>query len=232
MARLEYRSVVVEAGGRPIAGPASFSVESREIVMVVGPNGAGKTTLLRAAAGLARVSRGEVIVEGTPVYVPQSDMLLPWMTLEENIALPLIVSGIRREEAIARARSIASTLGLTSHLGKLPREASGGTRRKAAVARGLVKGADILLLDEPFTGVDAASLGAILSTLETLRRQGIATVIVTHQIHLVAAIADRAVVLYPPPVGVAKIIDLAGLDRAQRYSAAESIVSLLAKAAL
>jgi len=228
MGRIAYKDAVVYAGGRPVAGPAEAG--PGELVMLVGPNGSGKTSLLKAAVGLAELAGGRVEVEGAPAYVPQGDMLLPWLTLAENIALPLLVRGVPRERALAEARRIASRLGLVEHLGKLPREASGGTRRKAAVA--LVQGADVLLLDEPFTGVDAAGVGVLLGMLSSLKAQGIALVVVTHQVHAVVAIADAAVALLPPPRGVVARLSLHGLGPGERYRAADRLVSLVAEGSL
>jgi len=232
MGRIAYENAVVYAGGKPVAGPATFEANPGELVMLVGPNGSGKTSLLKAAVGLAESVEGVVRVEGTPAYVPQGDMLLPWLTLAENIALPLMVRGVPRDKALAEAERIASRLGLSEHLTKLPREASGGTRRKAAVARGLIQGADVLLLDEPFTGVDAAGVGVLLGMLSSLKNQDMALVVVTHQVHAVAAVADAAVALLPPPRGVVARLSLRSLSPGERYEAAERLVSLVAEGGL
>ncbi len=226
MARLRLEGVEVYIGGRLASGPATLSLGDGEILMLVGPNGAGKTSLLKAIAGLLPY-RGRMAVEGTPAYIPQRDLLLPWLTLRENIALPLIIEGRPRVEAYSKAENIARRLGLSAYLGLYPAQASGGTRRKASVARGLVAGADLLLMDEPFVGVDAAGLGAITGMLESLKSDGISMIIVTHQIHLVARIADRAVVLLPPPRGVAREYNLRGLEPRERYRVAEEIVEFL-----
>ncbi len=228
MGRIVLESVIVEVEPTGIvAGPATFTVEPGEAVMVVGPNGAGKTSLLKAIAGIYRVSSGRLEVKGKPAYVPQSDMLLPWLTIAENIALPLTLRGASKEEALAKVRMLAARLGLEEHLDKLPREASGGTRRKAAVARGLIQGADVLLLDEPFTGVDAASIAALKDMLMELKESGISMVIVTHQVHVVASFADAAVLLYPPPDGVVDVVELKGLGPGERFRVAEHLLRRL-----
>jgi len=224
MAVIEARDVMVYLDGRPVSGPATFTAEPGETLMIVGPNGAGKTSLLRAIAGLGGEVQGVLEVNGVPAYVPQSDLLLPWKTIRENIELAL--SG--RDPPID-LDDLYSALGLKEHLDKYPRHASGGTRRKAAIARGLVMGASILLLDEPFTGVDAASLEVVLGIIRTLRERDITTIIVTHQVYLVARIADRALLLEPPPNGVTKIWTLRGLSKLERYNVAEEIVSTLAR---
>lgn len=226
MARLELDNVEVYIEGKRVSGPATLSVGSGEAIMLVGPNGAGKTSLLKAIAGLLPY-KGRIRREGTPAYIPQRDLLLPWLTLRDNMALPLIVKGRPRGEAYNVTEKIAEKLGLTGYLDLYPSRASGGTRRKASVARGLIAGADILLMDEPFVGVDAAGLGAIIGMLEALRNDGYSMIIVTHQIHLVARIADRAAILLPPPRGLAREYRLRGLSPGERYRVADEIVEFL-----
>jgi len=225
---IEARDLMVYAGGTPIAGPATFSVGRGEFTVIAGPNGAGKTSLLKALAGLISSVDGHLSIRGTPAYIPQTDMLLPWKTLLENIILPLIIRGTPRRVAVERARSIAGVLGLSQHLLKYPREASGGTRRKASVARGLVIGADLLLLDEPFAGLDVAAKGALLNALHGLSRDGITLLLVTHDLLLASRVADRLVVLLPPPRGVVSVYLLRGLSGSERYEVAENIVGLIA----
>ena len=226
MARLELDGVEVHIKGRIVSGPITLSIREGEALMLVGPNGAGKTSLLKAIAGLLPY-KGRIHLEGTPAYIPQRDLLLPWLTLRDNMALPLLVKGKQRGEAYRITEKIATRLGLIGYLNVYPSQASGGTRRKASVARGLIAGADILLMDEPFVGVDAAGLGAIINMLEALKGDGYSMIIVTHQIHLVARIADRAAILLPPPQGLAREYRLRGLSPGERYSVADEIVGFL-----
>ncbi len=226
---IEMRELVAGYDGAPVAGPATLKVSKGEVLMIVGPNGAGKTTLLRTIAGLVEPQSGALTVRGRPHYIPQSDMLLPWKTIGENVILPLTLRGMSREEALRASREIVRILGLGPYLDKYPRHASGGTRRKAAVARGLVAGADIILLDEPFTGVDVASQAALLEALSSLSNRGITIVVVTHQIHLVSRIADRAILLLPYPTGVAREYPLSGLSREERYEVADEVVTDLSR---
>ncbi|MCE4619878.1 MAG: ATP-binding cassette domain-containing protein [Desulfurococcales archaeon] len=226
---IEARNLVVGAGGTPISGPATLRASRGEIVVIAGPNGAGKTSLLRALAGLADHVEGYYHIRGTPAYIPQSDMLLPWKTLGDNIAFPLLVRGTPRREAWRRVEGVAGLLGLKPHLSKYPREASGGTRRKASVARGLVVGADVLLLDEPFAGLDVAAKGALLEGLRRLAGEGITMVLVTHDLLLASRIADRILVLLPPPRGLSAEYSLRGLGKAERYGVAEEVVELITR---
>ena len=228
MARVvEARNLVVRAGGTLIAGPINLEVYKGEFLVIAGPNGAGKTSLLKALTGLADDVAGYSLVRGSAAYIPQSDMLLPWKTLLENIIFPLIIRGTPRSDALNRARRIAKLLGLMPHLDKYPRQASGGTRRKASVARGLIVGADLLLLDEPFAGLDVAAKGALLDALHNLSKRGITMLLVTHDLLLASRVADRIMVLMPPPEGIIGEYLLKGLDRGERYDVAERIVELI-----
>ncbi len=224
---VEARGLRVRAGGTLIAGPVDFEIYRGEVVVLAGPNGAGKTSILKALTGLINGVEGYYRVRGTPAYIPQSDMLLPWKTLLDNIVFPLIIRGTPKDRAIERGERIAKLLGLTPHLRKYPRQASGGTRRKASVARGLIVGADILLLDEPFTGLDVAAKGALLEALQSLSREGITMLLVTHDLLLASRIAERILVLMPPPAGLVGEYDLRGMGKAERYSVAERVVELI-----
>jgi len=221
---VEVRGLRVFINGRVVSGPVTLRAERGEIVMIVGPNGAGKTSLLKALAGINGRVEGYARVEGKTAYVPQNDMLLPWKTIRENIELAVYDPG-----TMASVEELYDALGLREYLDKYPRHASGGTRRKAAIARGLVMGANVLLLDEPFTGVDAASLKAILDIIEKLAKKGLTIIIVTHQIYLVSGVASKALLLEPPPRGTTKTWILDGLTRLERYRVAEDIVSYLAR---
>jgi len=221
---VEARDLRVYINGRLVSGPATLRAGRGEIVMIVGPNGAGKTSLLKALAGLNGRVDGRLRVEGRTAYVPQNDLLLPWKTIRENIELAIPDPGEKGD-----VEHLYDALGLREYLDKYPRHASGGTRRKAAIARGLVMGANILLLDEPFTGVDAASLKAVLDIIERLAREGLTIIIVTHQIYLVSSVASKAILLEPPPRGTTRSWTLEGLSKLERYRVAEDIVSYLAR---
>jgi molybdate transport system ATP-binding protein/molybdate transport system permease protein len=164
---------------------------------IVGPSGAGKSMTLRALAGLApgRVWFGADEVGGLPAerrlvgYVPQGDSLLPHLTVAENVSLgPLAQAGLAREWMEA--------LELTDLAGRLPYQLSGGQRQRVALARALACGPRVVLLDEPFTGLDAPQRAALVRRLRLLQRgSGLSTVLVTHDISEAAVLADEVVVL-------------------------------------
>ena len=141
----------------------SFSVEPGSFHCIVGVSGCGKSTILRLTCGLLRSKAGTIRVNGRPVaeqshycgYMPQRDLLFPWRTVGENLALPLeIRGGYTRAERRELAEEALADVGLAGCRDKMPSELSGGMRQRAAFARTMLAGSDLLLLDEPFSALD------------------------------------------------------------------------------
>lgn len=141
----------------------SFSVEPGSFHCIVGASGCGKSTILRLTCGLLRPGSGRILINGVPIgeqagccgYMPQRDLLLPWRTVGENLALPLeIRGGYTRAERRELTDAALADVGLAGCGGKLPGELSGGMRQRAAFARTMLTGSDLLLLDEPFSALD------------------------------------------------------------------------------
>ncbi len=196
-------------GPEQVLGGISLEVVRGEAVGIVGPNGCGKTTLLRIIAGLEEPDRGEALVRGRLGLVPQDNLLLPWRTLRGNLELALRLAGVEGREAEERIRRVSELLGIEEHLDKYPARVSGGTARKAAIARALALEPDILLLDEPYTGLDVASIASLQEALQKLRRSsGISMIIVSHQLDELVEIADRVYVLTHRPARVKGVVDL------------------------
>ncbi len=203
-------------GGRLVLDCISIRADRGELVAVVGPNGSGKTTLLRILAGLEEPDSGIVIRRGSIAMVFQENLLLPWRSLRDNIMLGLRYSGLSKREALRRVEWAARLLGIEEHLDKKPGEVSGGTARKAAIARMLVLNPDILLLDEPLAGLDVSSRLSLLQTLNSLRSDGRTIIFVDHNIADVASVADRVYLLTPAPARVSAVVELGGLPREER----------------
>ncbi len=198
MAVIELKALSKSLGGRKILENVNLTVSKGEFYSILGPNGVGKTTLLRIIAGLLKPDSGRLRVEGSVGFVPQSDLLLPWLTLRENIELPLKLRRLEKREIDERVFRATYLVGLDGNLSLYPRQASGGTRRKAAIARALALGADILLLDEPFNGLDVSSLTSLRETLMSLKG-GVTVVLVSHQVYEVAYLSDRVGLLTGRP---------------------------------
>lgn len=141
----------------------SFSVEQGSFHCIIGVSGCGKSTLFRMTNGLLKPKAGTIRVEGEPIgarrhycgYMPQKDLLFPWRTVGENLALPLeIMGGLSRAERRDRVDDALADVGLSGCRDKLPGALSGGMRQRAAFARTMLTGSDLLLLDEPFSALD------------------------------------------------------------------------------
>uniref|UniRef100_A0A7J3ZIG1 ATP-binding cassette domain-containing protein n=1 Tax=Fervidicoccus fontis TaxID=683846 RepID=A0A7J3ZIG1_9CREN len=217
---IRVNGVTKRFGEEPVLDGIGLVVNKEEVVGIVGPNGCGKTTLLRIVAGVERPDSGTVEVGGRLGLVPQDDVLLPWATLASNIGLGLKFRGVRGEELKRRVLEVARLLGIEEHLHKYPRQVSGGTARKASIARALVLGPDVLLLDEPYTGLDAFSISSLQATLKRLNRErGITMLVVSHQLDELTSIADRIYVLSHKPSRVKAVIDLKSVSEGERLNA-------------
>src|ERR1700689_2494610 len=209
---VEARNLFLSFGETPALRGASLGVRQGEIVAVMGPSGSGKSTLLHCLAGILVPDDGEVWFGGQRLdtlsddrrsalrrdrfgFVFQSGQLVPELTAEENIALPLLLSGMRRGPAMAAARTWFRTLGLDGLESRRSGELSGGQAQRVALARGLVAEPEVLFADEPTGALDSMSGELVMNLLvSAVREQGTTVVLVTHDAR-VAAYADREVVV-------------------------------------
>ena len=197
-------------GARTVEALAGIDLEirPREVVALIGPNGCGKSTLLRVIAGLIPATGGSVAIDGAPVTGPdsrvglvfQESRLLPWRTTEGNVRFPMDLAGWPRERQEARASDLLGLVGLRDFAGAKPKTLSGGTRQRVSIARALALEPGVLLLDEPFSALDALTRDRFNAELLNLwARTGTTIVIVTHSIPEAVFLADRVVVLSPRP---------------------------------
>ena len=207
---VSVKDLVKYYGGELVLDHISLTVESGESVGIAGPNGAGKSTLLRIIAGVEPYDAGRVEVRASIGYVPQDIVLLPWRTLRGNILLAAKIRRVPRREAEEVMLREAERMGLIEYLDRYPREVSGGTRRKAQILMALVLKPGLLLLDEPFTGLDSTTIEALQETIRGLRkRYGMAIVTVSHMMDELLSISDRLYVLTHKPARVKRVVDLA-----------------------
>ena len=198
-------------GPHTVLDGVNLDVGPVEVVSIVGPSGCGKTTLLRSIAGLNTLSGGEIRVQGTPVRKPlpsvsmvfQSFGLFPWKNLKNNIAYGLKLRGMPRSEIEGRVAEVIALVGLTGFEHAYPHQLSGGMQQRAGLARALVMKPKLLLMDEPFSAIDAQTRE--LLQFEMLRiwdMRPTAMIFVTHAIDEAVLMGDTIVVLGGRPAGI------------------------------
>jgi sulfonate transport system ATP-binding protein len=194
------------ADGTHALADITLDVRESEIVSLVGGSGCGKTTLLRLIAGLDRPSAGEIRLDGERLSEPspavgivfQEPRLLPWLTVADNVGFGL--SGLAAGERRGRVAHALERVGLSEHARRWPRELSGGQQQRVAIARAFVTEPKVLLLDEPFSALDAFTRASLHEHLLGLWEESRPTVLlVTHDVQEAVTLADRAVVMQPKP---------------------------------
>jgi NitT/TauT family transport system ATP-binding protein len=186
-----------------------------ELVVLLGPSGCGKTTLLRMIGGLLEPTQGRIDISGLDLWnkgerqsaavanlgmVFQDAHLFPWLTIEENVALPLKLRGVPKAARMARAQELMDLVKITGFERRWPKELSGGMRQRAAIARALSYGPNILLMDEPFGALDAMTRDSMNVELQRIWQEtGKTIIVVTHSISEAVFLADRIVLLSPRP---------------------------------
>ncbi len=220
MATVEIRDLSVTYEGvdrevRALSG-LRLTLAEGEPVAVIGPSGCGKSTLLLAVAGLIAATSGDVTVAGETVTGPrlrtalilQDFGLLPWKTALHNAALGLEIRRVPRTEARGRALDALGRVGLADFAGSYPAELSGGMRQRLALARALALDADLLLMDEPLSALDALTREDLQGLLlELWRTRAHTQVLVTHSIEEAVFLGSRIVVLTPRPGRVSSIVE-------------------------
>ncbi|MGO9697695.1 MAG: ABC transporter ATP-binding protein [Xanthobacteraceae bacterium] len=203
-------------------------IAQREFVVLLGPSGCGKTTLLRMVGGLIAPSHGRLQVMDRDLWknetrqadavsdlgiVFQDAHLFPWLTVEENVALPLELRGVPKRQRLKRARALTVLVGIAGFETRWPYELSGGMRQRAAIARALSHDPDILLMDEPFGALDAMTRDSLNIELQNLWIQTRKTIVlVTHSINEAVFLADRIVLLSPRPGRIDTVVKV-GFER-------------------
>jgi multiple sugar transport system ATP-binding protein len=209
LARVDFESVEkVYPGGTQALYDCSLSIADGELLVLVGPSGCGKSTLLRLLAGLEAPTRGAIRIDGRVVndespqsrnvaMVFQDYALYPHMTVRENLAFPLRMKRLARDDVARRVAKTAELLELGTLLDRLPRQLSGGQRQRVAMGRALVREPAAFLLDEPLSNLDAKLRGQVRAEIETLQRRTGATMLyVTHDQVEAMTLGDRVAVLH------------------------------------
>ena len=246
--RLEFRDVSKRfanprQGGVVVAVEGvSLSIADGEVVSLIGPSGCGKSTLLNMGAGLDPVSSGQVWVDGELVTRPnrhvafmlQKNLLLPWRTIVENVELGQEIRGVPGRERRQRALDLLAKCRLSDFIDHYPHQLSGGMRQRAALARTLAVDPSVLLMDEPFSALDAQTKMVLQQDLgRTLADTGKTALFITHDLVEAVALSDRVLVMSQRPGRIIEeiAVDVADRDnpmkRRQHPRIAEYVVRLM-----
>ena len=199
-----------DGGATVVARDISLHVDKGETVCLVGRSGCGKTTILHALSGLSRPLEGHVLLAGEDVtgtpgrisYMLQKDLLLPHLRIIDNACLPLTLAGVSRDEARGRARELFARFGLEGTEEQWPSQLSGGMRQRAAFLRTYLMGNDAVLLDEPFSALDALTRTELRQWYAHMAVElGLASVVITHDVDEAVSLASRVYVLRVNPSG-------------------------------
>lgn len=208
MEKLKVRGVSKSFDGETIIEDINIELREGELVSLLGISGGGKTTLFNVIAGLSAPDTGQVLLDGHDItgkpgnvsYMLQKDLLLPYRTIEDNVALPLLVKGVKKREARERAAAHFAQFGLEGTEKKYPGQLSGGMRQRAALLRTYLFSADVALLDEPFSALDMLTKGAVHSWyLDVMERIQLSTLFITHDIDEAILLSDRIYLLTGRP---------------------------------
>ncbi len=204
MNMLTAENITKSYGGEKVIENVSLEVNVGEIVSLLGVSGVGKSTLFNILAGLEKPDDGDVFLEGECVtgksgligYMQQDDLLLPFKTVVKNVMIPQILMGKSKKEAFLNAKAQLEEFSLSEYANMYPSELSGGMRQRVALARTFLYGKKVMLMDEPFSALDAMTRSDIRQWFETkAREQKTATLLITHDIDEALVLSDRIYVL-------------------------------------
>jgi len=190
--------------------PIDLVIREGEFVTLIGPSGCGKSTLLRLIAGLVQPSAGDIRLSPEArsaglAFVFQNPTLMPWANVERNVRLPLDLSGVERAQAQDKVRHVLQLVGLNDFARFYPRELSGGMQMRASIARALVTGSRLLLMDEPFGALDEITRNRLDRDLSELRaREKLTVLFVTHSIYEAVFLSSRVLVMSTRPGRILK----------------------------
>lgn len=208
MEKLEIRNVSKSFDGVLVLDNISIELNKGELVCLLGVSGGGKTTLFNIISGLLSPDSGQVLLDGKDItnkpgsisYMLQKDLLLPYRTIQDNVALPLLLKGTPKKEARAKVSPLFAEFGLEGTQTKYPAQLSGGMRQRAALLRTYLFSQNVALLDEPFSALDTLTKGAIHRWyLDVMEKIKLSTFFITHDIDEAVLLSDRIYLLSGQP---------------------------------
>lgn len=216
---LTVRNICKAFDSKSVLKNISFDLDARETIVILGPSGCGKTTLLHLISGLEKTQSGHILINGQPISKPVPDValilqnygLLPWKTNLQNVALGLKIQGVSRKNRNARARKILAELGLAGRENDFPSVMSGGEQQRVAIARAYASEPRLLLMDEPFSSLDAITRETLQDTLlATWLETSVPYLLVTHSVEEAVFLGKRILILSGSPASIHDIFDNPG----------------------
>ena len=210
--KLEIKNITGGYNDKKVIENISFSVNTGEIISIIGPSGTGKTTLFNIIAGLLKpLNEGKIYLNEKDItgksgyvgYMLQKDLLLPFKTVLENITLPLIIKGIKKDEANQMALNKLKAFSLLEKANAYPKELSGGMKQRAALLRTYFFSNEAVLLDEPFSALDSITRESVHKWyLNVIKELNLTTVLITHDIDEAILLSDRVLILKGAPATI------------------------------
>ncbi|KKI94005.1 ABC transporter ATP-binding protein [Bacillus sp. SA1-12] len=206
--KFQHVSFHYEEGKTPILKDFDIQVNEGEFVSIIGPSGSGKSTLFKLVTGLEQPTEGEIFLRnklesnrlGKVGYMPQQDLLLPWRTIVENAALPLEINGVNKKEAHKRVLGLLEEFGLKGVEDCFPSDLSGGMRQRVSFLRTILSGSEVLLLDEPFSALDAITRISLQEWLLSKWEKRKETILfITHDVNEALFLSDRIFIFTDMP---------------------------------
>lgn len=204
MEKLEVKNVSMSFDGKKVLDNVSITLRAGELVCLLGVSGGGKTTLFNIISGLLVPDQGQVFLDGEDItgkpgrisYMLQKDLLLPYRTIQDNVALPLLLRGVPKKEARKQAAALFSEFGLEGTETLWPAQLSGGMRQRAALLRTYLFSQNVALLDEPFSALDTLTKASVHRWyLDVMEQIKLSTLFITHDIDEAILLSDRVYLL-------------------------------------
>lgn len=217
MDKVEIRNVTKSFGALHTLDDISLTLEENQFVTILGPSGSGKSTLFNIIAGLSKPDSGEVLIEGESYigktgrvsYMHQKDLLLPWKNILENVCVPLILKGVSKKDAQKKSLEYFHLFGLDGFEKGYPNQLSGGMRQRASLLRTYLFSNDIMLLDEPFGGLDAITKRKMQQwLLQVFKNLSASIFFITHDIDEAIFLSDKIYVFSERPASIKAIFEV------------------------
>ena len=187
----------------------NFTIQDGEFISIVGASGSGKSTLFRLITGLEQETKGSILINGQNLgnrlgkvgYMPQQDLLLPWRTIIDNASLPLELKGMKKSQALKQAQELLEEFGLKGVEQRFPSDLSGGMKQRVSFLRSVLSGSNVLLLDEPFSALDAITRLSMQEwLLEQWQKRKHTILFITHDVNEALFLSDRIFIVSDTPL--------------------------------